>query len=119
MEETFNNLEELSKLLTKFDKTKHFENGYIERLPSGEIKIGAYFSDDDTERIGKETTYKANTRFYISYGIFVLILTSIFEIPLAMASKNLLCIIIGISLWFISLLSVIVGIYRKIIKRRV
>lgn len=118
MKETFNNLEEISKLLTEFSKTKHFESSFIERLFDGEIKVTMCFSDDETEKINKENTYNSNTRWYISYGLFILILSSILLLPFVISINILKYTLMIVFIYSISLILIAIGLYRKFKRRK-
>lgn len=99
--------------IKEFYKTKHFEDGCVERLPDGRIKVTVCFSDDETEKIDKENTYKSNTRFYISYGLYMLILISILLLPCAIIVNSLKYTLLTAILYLISLILITIGIYRK------
>jgi hypothetical protein len=100
--------------IKEFYKTKHFEDGGIERLPDGRIKVTMCFSDDDTERISKENTYNSNTNFYISYGLFMLILISILLLPCVIIINSWKYIFAIAIFYLIGLTLIAIGIYRKL-----
>lgn len=104
--------------IKEFYKTKHFEDGCVERLPDGRIKVTVCFSDGETEKIDKENTYNSNTEFYISYGLFMLILISILLLPCCIIVNSWKYILIIAIFYLISLILIAIGLYRKFKRRK-
>ena len=104
--------------IKEFYKTKHFEDGCVERLPDGRLKVTVCFSDDETEKINKENAYKSNTNFYISYGLYMLILISILLLPCIIIINSWEYIFAIAILYLIGLTLIAIGIYRKFKTRK-
>lgn len=104
--------------IKEFYKTKHFEDGCIERLPNGKIKVTICFSDDETKKIDKENTYNSNTNFYISFGLFMLILISILLLPCVIIINSFNYIFAIAILYLMSLILIAIGLYRKFKRRK-